>query len=258
MGKPKKGSLGERMKEYENVSRIYLTRRMPLIIRIDGRCFHTFCKGLKRPFDDILINTMQDTMKYLCENIQNCVFGYTQSDEISLVLVDYQKINTAAWFDNNLQKIVSISASMATLKFNEMFSKNAFAARFSKEFDYTIYFDKMHSAIFDSRAFLLPMEEVSNYLIWRQQDTIRNSHEMLGRYYFSHKALYKKNAKMIEEMLLNEHNVDWNDLPTKCKIGSCCIRDWIDEFEGIKEWQTDNEIPLFTEHREYINRFIFV
>ena len=168
MGKPKKGSLGERMKEYENVSRIYLTRRMPIIIRIDGRCFHTFCRGLKRPFDDVLINTMQSTMKYLCENIQNCVLGYTQSDEISLVLVDYQKINTAAWFDNNLQKIVSVSASMATLKFNEMFPKYAIVEIFKKDFDHNIYFDKMNSATFDSRAFLLPKEEVSNYLIWRQ------------------------------------------------------------------------------------------
>ena len=113
-------TLGDRMKNnYENITRYYLTRRMPVIIRLDGRSFHTFTRGFKKPFDDILVKTMQDTMKYLCENIQGCVLGYTQSDEISLVLTDYAEITTEAWFGNNLQKMCSVSASMATVAFNK-------------------------------------------------------------------------------------------------------------------------------------------
>ena len=117
----KKDSLGDRMKEYENISRNYLTRRVPVIIRLDGKAFHTFTKGMKKPFDRLLMTTMQETMKNLCENIQGCVFGYTQSDEITLVLTDYATITTDAWFGYNIQKMCSISASIATLTFNKVF-----------------------------------------------------------------------------------------------------------------------------------------
>ena len=94
-------SLGDRMKGYENIARNYLTRRIPTIIRVDGKAFHTFTRGMEKPFDRILMTTMQNTMKYLCENIQGCVFGYTQSDEITLILVDYKKLTSSAWFDYN-------------------------------------------------------------------------------------------------------------------------------------------------------------
>ena len=121
---PNKGdSLGDRMKEYEYVSRTHLPRRIPVIIRLDGKAFHTFTRGLEKPFDHVMVETMQKTMKYLCENIQGCVLGYTQSDEITLVLTDYENIKTDAWFTYNIQKMASISASMATLAFNRFFDE---------------------------------------------------------------------------------------------------------------------------------------
>ena len=120
--KNNKDSLGDRMKTYEYVTRTYLTRRMPVIIRLDGKAFHTFTRGLKKPFDEIFVKAMQDTMKHLCENVQGCVLGYTQSDEITLVLVDYHDRDTSAWFDNNIQKMASVSASMATMAFNQYFA----------------------------------------------------------------------------------------------------------------------------------------
>ena len=104
-------ALGTRMKKYEYVTRTHLINRCPAIIRIDGKAFHTFTRGFKKPFDEILIKSMQETMKYLCENIQGCVLGYTQSDEITLVLVDYKKLDSCAWFDYNIQKMCSISSS---------------------------------------------------------------------------------------------------------------------------------------------------
>ena len=115
----KRDSLGDRMKGYENVTRTKLVRRMPVIIRIDGKAFHTFTKGFDKPFDSLLMDAMNRTMKYLCENIQGCMLGYTQSDEISLLLVDYQTLTTDSWFDDTVQKMCSISASMATLVFNK-------------------------------------------------------------------------------------------------------------------------------------------
>ena len=118
----KRDSLGDRMKRYEYANRDYLTRRIPAIIRVDGKAFHTFTRGMKKPFDEVLATTMHETMRYLCKNIQGCVFGYTQSDEITLVLTDYATISTDAWFGYNVQKMCSIAASMATLAFNTAFS----------------------------------------------------------------------------------------------------------------------------------------
>lgn len=104
---------------YEQIPKIKLMRRCPVLIRIDGKAFHTFTRGFERPFDEILIKTMQETTKYLCENIQGCVFGYTQSDEITLVLVDYKKLTSSAWFDYEVQKMCSMAASKATMAFNK-------------------------------------------------------------------------------------------------------------------------------------------
>ena len=120
---PMHDDLGIRMKEnYEKISRTKLMRRTPVALRIDGKAFHTFTRGFKKPFDDILVKSMQETTKYLCKNIQGCVFGYTQSDEITLILIDYQTLTTAAWFDYEVQKMCSIAASMATMKFNKVFN----------------------------------------------------------------------------------------------------------------------------------------
>ena len=117
-----KDNLGMRMKEfYEKPYKTKLMRRTPVAIRIDGKAFHTFTRGFQKPFDNVLMKSMQETMEYLCKNIQGCVFGYTQSDEITLILVDYQKFTSSAWFDYEVQKICSISASMATMAFNKFF-----------------------------------------------------------------------------------------------------------------------------------------
>ena len=116
--------LGCRMKTfYEQIPKTKLMRRCPVAIRIDGRAFHTFTRGFQKPFDEVLIKSMQETMKYLCENIQGCVLAYTQSDEITLILVDYKKLTSSAWFDYEVQKICSIAASMATMAFNNILNK---------------------------------------------------------------------------------------------------------------------------------------
>lgn len=167
----KNDSLGDRMKGYEGVSRNFLTRRVPAIIRLDGKAFHTFTKGMEKPFDPVLTQAMQETMKYLCENIQGCVLGYTQSDEITLVLTDYATIQTDAWFGYNIQKMCSVSASMATMAFNREFERIAedwfhdngpYWGSIGVDVDvdltlyerYNAYQKKMCTAMFDSRVSL--------------------------------------------------------------------------------------------------------
>ena len=199
----KKDALGDRMKGYENITRNYLTRRVPAIIRLDGKAFHTFTRGMVKPFDSVMTQAMQQTMKYLCENIQGCVLGYTQSDEITLVLTDYATIKTDAWFGYNIQKMVSVAASMATLAFDREFII-AHGDWFSKSFDNgvsdqpgflqldSLYTSKQHCAMFDARVFSIPKDEVCNCLIWRQQDATRNSIEAVGQAFFSQGQLNKR------------------------------------------------------------------
>lgn len=272
--KNNKDSLGDRMKTYENVTRTYLTRRTPVIIRLDGRSFHTFTRGFKKPFDDVLVKSMQDTMKYLCENIQGCVLGYTQSDEITLVLVDYQDRDTSAWFDNNIQKMVSVSASMATMKFNQVFFGKVTAYACSLNFEeitdedckrYQVYLSaEEKGAMFDARVFNIPKEEVVNCLLWRQQDCVRNSIQSVGQANFSHKQLEGKNCNDIQDMLMTEKGINWNDYPTHLKRGSCCIKKPFKINEDTNKetirnkWIIDTEIPIFTQDKDYVNKLVII
>lgn len=264
----KNDSLGDRMKRYEGISRNFLTRRVPAIIRLDGKAFHSLTKGMRKPFDRILMSTMQETMKYLCENIQGCVFGYTQSDEITLVLTDYATIKTDAWFGYNVQKMTSVSASMATLMFNNCFIGTVSSAQGTEELDYSVYESKFWRALFDARAFSVPVDEVCNCLIWRQQDATRNSIEAVGQANFSHKELHGKSCSDIQEMLWSQRNLNWNDFPVDCKRGSCCykqckevqMQDPRDSSKTItvsrRTWVIDREPPTFTQDRGYIERWL--
>ncbi|WP_300924569.1 tRNA(His) guanylyltransferase Thg1 family protein [uncultured Clostridium sp.] len=264
-------ALGIRMKEYEAVTNTKLVNRTPVIIRLDGRAFHTFTKGFKKPFDDTLNYCMQETMKYLCENITNCIFGYTQSDEITLVLLEQSK-ESQPWFDNRIQKIVSSTASMATLKFNQALTNRVLFNFFNENedefaecddleesFAKTKYANKLFQATFDTRVFNLSKEEVINCIIWRQQDATKNSISSLAQANFSHKQLQGKNSIEMQDMLVNEKGINWNDIPTKYKRGSACIKKpvEINTPNGIvtrNKWVIDDEMPIITQDRDYINR----
>ena len=272
---PVKDELGMRMKEfYEGVPKTRLVRRMPVAIRVDGKAFHTFTRGFQKPFDEILVKSMQDTMKYLCENIQGCVLGYTQSDEITLILVDYQNLNSCAWFDYEVQKVCSIASSMATMAFNKFFTKNVNYFEMTHEHDDTIneYCTTLvnaaeKGAMFDARCFNIPKEEVCNLIYWRQLDATRNSIQMVGQANFSHKELQKKSCNMIQEMLFAEKGINWNDYPTYLKRGSCCIKTTIQNPNvDIKDgaypksvWMIDLDIPIFKgDGRQYIDKLIYI
>lgn len=209
-----------RMKEnYESRSKTYLTRRTPVIIRLDGKAFHTYTRGLDKPFDEGLIEDMEATTKFLCENIQGVKLGYCQSDEISLLITDYDDLNTQAWFDYNVQKITSISASMATAKFNQLrLSRKSYNSQSLPTPD---VIDNINLAFFDSRTFSIPKEEVANYFLARQKDAVKNSVAMLAQSLYSHKELHKKNGSEMQEMCFQKgHN--WNDLDYRKRRG-CTI-----------------------------------
>lgn len=260
--------LGNRMKYfYEAIPKTKLMRRTPVAIRLDGKSFHTFTRGFRRPLDKILSQSMRDTMKHLCENIQGCVLGYTQSDEITLILCDYQTLDTCAWFDYEVQKMCSISASMATRAFEKAFRQNieSYITNFKNNVDEEYVarlkkaIDNIDNAMFDSRCFNIPKEEVANLLYWRELDCMRNSVSMMARCYFSDKELFKKSTHDKINMLLEKGHDYYKETPLYYQRGSCCLKaiDRVNRNNFVSPWYIDNEIPVFKEDgREYIERRI--
>jgi len=243
-----KTSIGNRLKlNYENRAKQFLTRRTPVIMRIDGKTFSTYTKGLNKPFDEGLIEDMQQTAIYLCENIQGAKCAYVQSDEISILITDYDKLTSDAWFDYNIQEMISVSASLATAKFNQLRLRRALLnnqKNFYTELDLDIeiannkgsrknksralqsnqkIFNETILAIFNSKVFNIPKEKVANYFIWRQQNAVRNSISMLAQSLYSHKKLHQKNTNEMQEMSFQKgHN--WNDLDFNKKRGSFIVK----------------------------------
>lgn len=233
----KKDSLGDRMKDfYENRTRNFLPRRTYTIIRVDGKAFHTYTKGLEKPFDQKLINDMDETACYLCKNIQGAKFAFVQSDEISILLTDFDRLNTNAWFDGNIQKIASISASLATAKFNELRPNKI--------------------ALFDSRVFTIPSDvEVENYFIWRQNDTVRNSIQSVVYNLYSPKEVHGKNTD--ELMIMGfKKGANWHDLPPKLKRGRLIVKQSYEKEGATRTKWVCIEPTIFTQDREFFKSII--
>lgn len=198
-----KDDLGDRMKgNYEDRTRYLLPRRTYTIIRLDGKAFHTYTRGLNKPFDKGLFEDMDAAIIAMLPQIQGAVFAYTQSDEISILLTDFDQPTTSAWFDGNLQKVCSVSSAIITAEFNKQrWERDALLNKATPDFE--------NIAFFDSRVFTIPDRiEVMNYFIWRNQDCARNSVSMLAQANFSHKELQGKSTPEKHEML-HQKGVNW-------------------------------------------------
>ena len=247
----KKGTLEYRMKKfYENRTRIYLPRRTYTLIHIDGKAFHTFTRGYKRPFDDNFIALMDNTAKYLCKKIQNAKLAYVQSDEISILMTDFDKLETSAWFDNNVQKIVSVSASFATSEFNRLRYLDLITKDNIKE----ILTGKV--AEFDSRTYTISSKtEVMNYFIWRQKDATRNSISSTAQSLYSQKELNGKSSNDMQEMIFKKGQ-NWNNFKTRYKRGTLIIKETFSFEDTIRTKWVSKEIPVFTKDKQILENII--
>ena len=270
--------LAKRMKDYEMRDRYFLQKRIPVAIRVDMRAGHTFTRGFKRPFDDIFMKSMQETAKYMCENMGNAKIAYVQSDEITIILVDYDTLETDCWFNYRTDKLCSIAASMATMAFNKFFAENVkhWASISGREmfealtleqritYEHTLNNAVEKGAMFDARAFNIPKEEVCNLIYWRQLDAIRNSIQMVGQANFSHKELHGKSCDMIKDMLREKKGINWDNFPTHQKRGSACRKveqtvNIAGTIDIISTWEVDLEMPILKgEDREYVDKLIYV
>lgn len=219
-------AIADRMKAYENCYRNYLPNGFDVIIRLDMRAGHTFTKGFYKPFDTVFMDTMKETAAALCKEIQGVKFAYVQSDEISLWL-NYDYANgEQPWFGNNIQKMTSVSASVATLAFNNYFCARVVDMDRNDDSDPQmtfLYGSKTFTATFDSRVFILPHEEVANYVLWRVKDAERNSIQMVARSLYSHKELVGKKSADLHE-LIYQKGQNWNNYPGDMKHGTVIVK----------------------------------
>lgn len=244
-----KTSLGDRMKKFERAFKYALPPRMPFIIRVDGKAFHTLTKGMERPFDDKLIWLMNIVANSLCSEIQGAQLAYVQSDEVSILVHNYKRFESQGWFDNQVQKMASVSAAIASSMFTGMSEKTL---------------GELKIAQFDSRVFVLPESEVCNYFIWRQQDFERNSVQMLARSLYSHRECHQMNNAELQEMCWKKGN-NWNDLPIHLRRGRCVTRQEVSLFASDEawgrtgpkmKWLVDDQIPQFKMDRNYIDQYL--
>ena len=196
-------SLGDRMKKYEAVYDLGLMPRSPLVVRVDGRAFLSFLRGAKKPFDNLMISSMIHAAQVTAREMQGFKLAYIQSDECTFVLTDYDDLNTQGWFDYRLSKVISIAASTFAVAFNYRYGSS--------------------TATFDARAFTMPIDDVPNVFVWRQQDWERNSVQMLTRSHFSHKQCHGKNIPAMHDML-HGIGVNWAHLDDRLKSGTYLTR----------------------------------
>ncbi len=281
MAKKQHDTLGDRMKRYENVTRLQLPPRTYTLLRVDGRAFHTWTRGLRKPYDNVLMNIMDKTAIALCEEIAGAQFAYVQSDEISVLAVDFLEIGTQAWFDGLVQKWCSVAAAIATATFNsEVMNENCDYDRILEEDGPgagAAYLESIKgyvgqkgaTATFDARVWTIPDHvEVENYFIWRQQDAVRNSIIMLARGYASHKQLHGKNQTAQHDIIVAAGD-NWAKHPARFKHGGV-IRKKAEEVRAeltlhpsnprsevrLSNWFMDAETPVFTKQRDYLRGMV--
>ena len=256
-------TLSEKMKRFENEINIKLQEKKPVIIRLDGKAFHTFTRGLEKPFDKDLSDIMQYTAMKLAEEIQNVKFIYSQSDEISLLLTDWKNPNTDTWYGYRVQKMASVSSSIATLAFNEKIGKltsEYWTKMMAKDIPfeeekmfkekYVLWKFKKFKALFDSRVFNLEPEEVSNYFLYRYKDAKRNSIQALAQSQFSHSQLEGKSVSELIDLVKENSGIDYNKLPNLQKTGFTIYKDEDDN------WKIDLDVPDIYENREYVEKWL--
>lgn len=261
--------IGSRMKEkYEAPCRLFVPQRTYLIVRVDGRSFHTYTRTSERPYDRLIAEAMDAGAMALCAEMMGCRFAYGQSDEYSFLATDFETLQTEAWFKGNIQKIASIAASIFTGAFN--FARMGQAMELGMKLDGPEARGWM-GASFDARVFVIPSRsEVENYFIWRQQDASRNSLNMLASFHYSHQELLGATASERHE-LLHQRGVNWNDCPTDQKRGRVVVKrertrlvsyvhkrsqERVEETVAESYWALDSDIPVFTQNRQYLGGLI--
>lgn len=270
-------TLGNRMKKYEAASRLLLPPRTHIIIRCDGKAFHTYAKNVVKPYDQNLADAMDAGAMALCKEMMGCQFAYGQSDEYSFLVTDFSPpdaegnvdYGTEAWFAGNIQKMVSVASSIFTAQFNLKRLEQLWAN--DKEGPNDKQVEQACSANFDARIFVIPSRhEVEEYFVWRQLDAVRNSLAMLASCHFSHKVLQGASFQKRRDMLMDK-GINWDAESSDFRQGRIVYKaqrerdiSYVHKKTGkqhnerINEtyWTVDHNTPRFTHGCEHFKKLI--
>jgi len=242
-----KTSLKERMTALRSVTDYKLPLKCYTMVAIDGHSFSKLIKNkYKKPFDDEFIHMMNEVAEYVCKNVEGCKFAYTQSDEITFVLTDFDTETTCAYFGNRLTKILSIIPSMASAKFNQLVMANLLKKTDNiMEAEELILNQKL--ADFDCKAWPLgSFNDVYAYILWRQIDCIRNSKQQAAQTWCSHKELSGLNTDEQINLLKIKTGIDWNEFPDDRKYGRFIYKE--KETYYNKDIDTEYERSIWKSH----------
>ncbi len=246
-----KDDLGDRIKsQYEDRTRYMLPRRTYTLLRLDGKSFHTYTRGLNKPFDHDLFADIDEAIKAMLPDIQGSVFAYTQSDEISVLLTDFAQPTTSAWFDGNLQKIASVAASIITAEFNRFRLVRACGIESGDKYRH------VKLAHFDARVFTIPDRiEVMNYFIWRNQDCARNSVSMLAQSLFSHKQLQGvSTSEMVKMIAAHEGGAfAWDSLNQDLRFGRLIVKETFQDTVSVPDVKNFKVVPQLVERTRWVS-----
>ena len=250
------------MKKYEESSATKLAKKTPVFIKLNVCSYAQMTKHLRKPYDVIFANAMQHTMMSICEVAHGAIFAYSNFDEITVVLTDYHKLNSNAWFSYDVQKMSSVVSSIATVEFNSEFNK--LVQEFEKDYsgankeNLLVEYKKLaeHKIMFSSHCFNVPENRVCDMLYWRQKECTKNIIQSIGRMYFENDVLVGKCNDEILEMLRETYGIDWVNLPVELKRGVACTKG-SNPFSKKKNWAIDKHMPLLIEpNQDYIKKIL--
>ena len=248
-------SLEGRMKAREAAVGCALPPKMPAVLRVDGRAFHTLTRGFDRPFDATIEDCIERVALALCAEIGTATLAYCQSDEVSVLLVDYPNPATEQWFGGRRSKMESVAASVATAAFSEGLYAALGTCADAVRAD--LLRSRLFRAHFDARAFPVPVHDAPNYFLWRQRDAVRNSVMAAGRAVLPHRRMHGMRRDGVLAAL-REAGSPWEDLPTRQRRGLAVVRRPTTRaapdggaVEG-SEWFADTEPPDFGDDRGYV------
>lgn len=279
MSKVNNDPMGERLKSYERVAENVLPSRLPVIIRLDGNSFSRLTKVLKleKPFDERFNRAMDAAAIAVLEYCSGAQVAYVQSDEITVLLRNDQTHETTPFLANRTQKIASLTASTASVVFNQVLAR-----------ELGLDVGDGPQAIFDARVFVVPSAEVNNAFLWRQLDAFKNSVGSVAYWGLvkkygrksAQKMLHGKSTAQRQELIFQEFGFNFNDLPAHWKRGRCIVRKTYEvpvadlmpapQFERLvasgelqpgqttmrSSWVVDRDIPRFNHDKGYIGRFL--
>lgn len=232
--------ISTRMKAYEYDQRL---EKGAVLIRVDGKSFHTWTKKIKaeKPFDSVVHSCMSYATMRVAKEMQGFKLAYTQSDESTFLLANLGE-KEGAWFDYKVQKLSSVTSSLFTEAFNSEYQKYCLTAGYREV-----------PAIFDARAFSIPVEDAANNFVWRQQDWFRNSIQMLGQHYISHARMQGLGTAKVKNILEEEYGVDWFALDAWEKFGTFVIPG-VDDLFTTSEYLFYDEINKMAGFDKYMEK----